>query len=283
MRFGESNCGVSFHQFGLNSGQSGQYGQTDILISTHDDLHAKPISCACFTESGSILSTGSFDGSIRIWKIFSNFYNTLGKSLQLLATLSRHLTAITSLDISEKIQMIVSASNDDSKVCVWNLNSLSFLRELKGHLSTIDAVCFNKTTGNVVTLSNSELKIWSINGSLIAKCSAAALRKSLPTTAISTQCGYWQDGIVAVTGHDNGDISLWGINWTNTANKGENVKDLVCRRVLNGAHNKPISCIRISDDQRELLIGDYKGVVSRWQCLRLGDLSQAELSDLTSA
>lgn len=35
----------------------------------------------------------------------------------------------------------------------------------------------------------------------------------IQTSAISTRCDMWQDGVVAVTGHSNGTIALWGISY----------------------------------------------------------------------
>ena len=55
-------------------------------------------------------------------------------------------------------------------------------------------------------------------------------------------------------------------------------------RVLSNAHKRPISFLRICGQtgrgQRELLAGDEKGLVSRWQCIRLIDLNQEEISQL---
>lgn len=57
----------------------------------------------------------------------------------------------------------------------------------------ITSVCINKTNGNVVTLSGSELRVWTVNGRLLASCSVTAMRRgSGPTCAVSTDCPDWQ-------------------------------------------------------------------------------------------
>lgn len=57
----------------------------------------------------------------------------------------------------------------------------------------ITSVGINATNGNVVTLSGSELGVWTVNGRLLASCSVTALRRGAsPTFAISTDCADWQ-------------------------------------------------------------------------------------------
>lgn len=144
-----------------------------------------------------------------------------------------------------------------------------------------------------------------------------------------------QDGVVAATGHDNGDVSLWSIAWDTTtspstpragthrtpmaagrsdamtpgstrgrrgdrsspSNRGRSsggrggsgsgrvgagtrVRQLRLRRVLSRAHQRPITLVRVCEGGRELLVGDSRGEMSRWQCIRLDQLSAEELNQL---
>ncbi|CAN0474974.1 unnamed protein product, partial [Hapterophycus canaliculatus] len=63
----------------------------------------------------------------------------------------------------------------DGKVLVWDIRRETFVRELPGHRSGISSVDINSTNGNIVTLSGSELRVWSVNGRLLASCSVPAL------------------------------------------------------------------------------------------------------------
>ncbi|CAN0408187.1 unnamed protein product, partial [Discosporangium mesarthrocarpum] len=140
------------------------------------------------------------------------------------------------------------------------------------------------------------------------------------------------DGVVAVTGHDNGDVLLWGIRWERpqpprddleqpwgggragaggagvVARRGwgsdgspegkeeaatgaataaaaaaaAKPQQLCLLRVLNGAHQRPISFLRVCSSGRELLAGDSRGEISRWQCIRLDQLPSVELQQLVS-
>lgn len=68
-----------------------------------------------------------------------------------------------------------------------------FARELPGHRNAISSVDTNSTNGNIVTLAGSELRVWTVNGRLLASCSVTALRRGAPPTCgVSTACPDWQ-------------------------------------------------------------------------------------------
>lgn len=121
----------------------------------------------------------------------------------------------------------------------------------------------------------------------------------------------FKDGVVAVTGHDNGDVSLWGIQWSGPSpprsspvrSLGAGSRDSVgggmkpiefpgrvgwsgsqrplrLLRVLSGAHEKRVTFVRVCDGAREMLVGDAGGNISRWQCVRLDLLRSEELNRL---
>lgn len=114
--------------------------------------------------------------------------------------------------------------------------------------------------------------------------------------------------MVAVTGHDNGDVLLWSIDWSGgpvsrrsssepirhrLGTHGESgtgggghgdgtvtIRPLKLERVLSGAHHKRITFVRVCEGGREMLVGDSSGEMSRWQCIRLDQLSSEELNQL---
>lgn len=58
------------------------------------------------------------------------------------------------------------------------------------------------------------------------------------------------------------------------------VRPLKLERVLSGAHQKRITFVRVCEGGREMLAGDSSGEISRWQCIRLDQLSSEELNQL---
>lgn len=126
---------------------------------------------------------------------------------------------------------------------------------------------------------------------------------------------------MAATGHDNGDVLLWSIDWGGglVSHRGSaeptrrlvgaihhrearasggagggggvrrsvgggggpvDVRPLKLERVLSGAHQKRITFVRVCEGGREMLVGDSSGEISRWQCIRLDQLSSEELNQL---
>ena len=115
-----------------------------------------------------------------------------------------------------------------------------------------------------------------------------------------------------MTGHDNGDVSLWCIQWSGSSpqrsspshrlgNEGDgdgagehagpirspgrvgwggSVRPLRLLRVLSGAHQKRVTFVRVCDGGREMLVGDVSGNISRWQCIRLDLLRSEDLNKL---
>lgn len=118
--------------------------------------------------------------------------------------------------------------------------------------------------------------------------------------------------MVAATGHENGDALLWGIQWNGVDSErsesirrpgsgeihtrsaggrggggggssvgvGADVRPLKLLRVLSGPHQKRITFVRVCEGGREMLVGDCLGGISRWQCIRLDQLSSEELNQL---
>jgi Beige/BEACH domain/PH domain associated with Beige/BEACH/WD domain, G-beta repeat len=377
IRYGGASCGLAFYQTATASKATA--AAEAVLLSCHDALHLQPLTAVACSQSGALCVTASADGSVRMWRVtaavaaassyssaqYSGFRGAvstvssaassaaagstgsssdLRKSLTLVATFAGHSGAVGCLHICEEFSIVLSGGAEDGCVYMWDALHCTLLRELEasaGCAYAVSSVHTNRTTGSTVTLAGSELRVFGLNGDLLARCSATALRRSSPTVAVSTECAEWQDGVVAVTGHDNGDVSLWGIRWTQPAvdtskllyehyragrggtgtaagttasphasgassgdyssvsssfgssrqqyhqqqqqQQSQQVRDLVCMRVLNGAHSRAVTCLRVCSNQRELLVGDAKGIVSRWQCLKLGDMPQSELNELVSA
>ena len=135
-------------------------------------------------------------------------------------------------------------------------------------------------------------------GDLIAQISAIAIVKEVPTCVTATNCAEWQNGVVAITGHDNGKVCLWGlqnlsadgpsksIDFSDEGSQQSNfstqgaVRQLRVMQVLEGVHSEAITAIRVHKDQREIVVGDGSGKLSRWASVRVDELKDKELQDL---
>jgi hypothetical protein len=273
-RFGGANNGVSVHV----AVATARHREVNKVLSIHDGMHRGPISVAKPSLNGLWLLTGCVDSTVRVWK-----YN--GQNMQLQATLCGHDGGkITCLAISTTFGSIVTGGSD-GKILVWDLRTLTFLRQLN-HLSSATftsdgstknfaakSVSINHKNGNIVTLLHASLCVFDINGNLMAKQSPEDdfEGNDLPSCAIATDCPEWNEtGIVAVTGHMNGDVRLWSIDYDTNLLV---LRHLVPERV----HSCPITVLRVADDKQDtLLIGDKSGKMSACTTLKLESLSTGE-------
>lgn len=279
-RFGGPNNGVSVHV----AMATARHREVNKVLSIHDGMHRSPISIAKPSLNGLWLVTGCVDSTVRVWK-----YN--GQNMQLQATLCGHDGGrITCLDISTSFGTIVTGGSD-GKILEWDLRTLTFLRQLS-HISNSSAssdkpnetfaaksVSINHKNGNIVTLVHSTLCIFDINGILVAKQSPddEFEGSDLPSCVIATDCPEWmENGIVAVTGHMNGDVRLWSIDY--------DCNLLVLRHLVpDRVHSCPITVLRIEDEKQDtLLIGDKSGKMSMCSTLKLEQLSGAEQAALVA-
>ena len=277
-RFNGPNHGVSVHV----SMTSARYREVNKVLSVHDGMHRGAISVAKPSLNGLWLLTGCVDSTVRVWK-----YN--GQNMQLQATLCGHDGGkITCLDISTTFGSIVTGGSD-GKILVWDLRTLTFLRQLNHPTSgkdsndgstkssAVKSVSINHKNGNIITLLHSTVCVFDINGIPVAKQDPGVNLEGneVPSCVIATDCPEWMEsGIVAVTGHMNGDVSLWSIDYSTNL--------LVLRHVLpERVHSCPITALRVTGDRQDtLLIGDKSGKMSACETVKLEQLNASELESL---
>jgi len=279
-RFAGSNNGVSVHVASTNSRNK----ELNMVITIHDNMHRAPITAVRPSRNGQWLITGCIDSTIRVWKYEHNH-------MRLQATLCGHDGAkITCIDVSTVFGTIVSG-DAAGNVLVWDLRTLQYLRQLR-HTSSkktglkfclpepVVCVSLNHKTGDIMTLVGSSVTIFDINGNLVAKQGPDDMIPSTdgntdPSFAISTDCPEWMEhGIVAVTGHNNGDIRLWGVDRDSELLE---MKHLVSEKV----HTSPITCLCIEGKwQDKLLAGDISGKMSVSGTVQLEMLHQQDLNKI---
>ena len=272
-RYGGPNNGVSVHV----ATTSARHREVNRVLSIHDGMHRAPVNVAKPSLNGLWLVTGCVDSTVRVWR-----YD--GQNVQLRATLCGHEGGkVTCVDVSTTFGTIVTGGADGN-VLVWDLRTLTFLRKLR-HTNVTAAsedlgssaisVSVNHKNGNILTLVGSTLSLFDINGNQVATLEQDFEFElhNRPSCAIATDCPEWmENGIVAVTGHVNGDVRLWGLDYES--------KVLVPRHQLpDKVHSCPITALRVSGDRQDtLLVGDKSGKMSVCKTLQLEALNQQELA-----
>lgn len=279
-RYGIPNNGVSVHVASITSRQR----ELNKMLSVHDSMHRVPISAAKSSLNGQWLVTGCIDSTVRVWQ-----YDT--HNVDLRATLCGHEGGrITCIDVSTVFGSIVTGCTNGN-VVLWDLRTLTFMRRLRhpfkveadkipGSVSSSPAVSvsINHQNGNVVTLVGSHLSVFDINGNRLATVGPGDEYgpQNLPSCAVSTDCPEWMElGIVAITGHTNGEIRLWGLNY----DKGE----LVLRHLMpESPHTCAITAMRCEGERQDtLLVGDMSGRISVNKTLGLENFGPQELAAVT--
>lgn len=188
------------------------------------------------------------------------------------------------------------------------------------------SVSINNVAGNIAVLTQSSLSLFDINGNILSSInlndpsfqdrqspnvtfpSFLQVFKSRPKVVLAPPCADWQDGIVAVTGHESGYIFLWRLiveipkQIEPTSSKGLSnfrlKRNLVPYSTLR-THKADITVLRLchwniprlrplinrhfeGENGLELLVGDADGYVSRWDTGKIDQMTQGEISALNN-
>jgi WD40 repeat protein len=269
--------------------------EIDKEVSAHEQLHLRPVSCVTVSGDGETIVTGSPDRSVRIWRFCKH---SGSRTLEHLATLCGHDGSIVCLDICTAYSIVVSGSEDRTAM-VWDSRGAKLLRVLDNHSGTVLSVSVNAISGNIATLTAGELRLYSINGELLSRATMHGDGQQVKHKARVVLCppsGSWQDGIVAVTGHENGHVFLWKLKISISEDEEGHrrvVRELVSFS-LTKVHRADITVLRLcpsatsksphvitrvfnGDCAYELVVGDADGAGSRWAPGKLEQLSPSEL------
>ncbi|ETW04120.1 hypothetical protein H310_04480 [Aphanomyces invadans] len=248
-----------------------------------ENVHASAIRCGAFCADGLVFVSGGDDAVVNVLEC-SKVHGE--RVLTHKGKLTGHEDAVTCVAIDTAFSIILSGSKDCSAI-VWDLRTRRYLRDLRGHDAPLSHVGVNGANGNLVTIANTQVRMWSINGDLLAGALLPTLGLSPITAALCTTCDMWQNGVVAVTGHSNGTIACWGVKYpTDAEAAGPDVKPtfsvtadkfrasgnavvvapschLVVMKLL-VEHRSSVTALAMTPDQRQVISGDADGWCMRW-------------------
>mmetsp|Transcript_625 Transcript_625/g.751 ORF Transcript_625/g.751 Transcript_625/m.751 type:complete len:511 (-) Transcript_625:46-1578(-) len=228
----------------------------DKLLCVKQGIHYPYVSTACASED--FIVTGGVDGVVKVFKQSNKW-----KSLKLEATLCGHDGKITTLKVSRAYSAVVSGSNDGT-IIIWDLNRLAYVRTLQFSAPeeptcSVANVAISDTTGFVCASSGSLLRVWTINGSLLAQMSTSSAISALH---MATGPSWLDDYNAILTGHADGTIRVWKWRELDKPKNGQ-VEELFTFKVLEG-HTSRITAFYMLDEQLTLHSVDSSGSVLCW-------------------
>ena len=325
-RFGGAAMGISVHV----SVQTPRHRELDKCVASHDGLHSDVITSMGVGVGGRTIVTGCRDSTVRVWRASKASHS---RHIKLISTLVGHLGAVSCVAVGEGFNIIVTGC-EGGRVVVWDLKRLCYIRcllEGANRGGGVRGVSVNKNCGSILVLCDGELVLFDVNGRLIARQQTGGLGQGaqggrrntaasfpLATKAVSTSCPLWMTaGVVCVSGHLNGDVILWGVDWDegifvplHSVSGGEKVHscEITSLRVVTKDYCGGLASYgggvfggvgggveqRVNRVMEEvvgggsggggeddlLLVGDVSGKVSLSKVLRLDSLKEADLVDL---
>lgn len=249
------------------------------LLSTHENLHGgNQIRCTSVSHDGQILATGADDGVLCVWRISSDGPR---HHLQLEKALCAHTNRITCVRISQPYMLILSGSHDCT-VILWDLSTLTFVRQLPEFPSAVTAIYVNDLTGEIVTAAGTLLAVWSINGDCLAVINTSPMPSDSILSITCSTFSDWHETNWVVSGHQSGAIKVWQMvhcsdpeieqgkyNSSSRTTLGFSPSDKIpeYRLLLRGIlkfHNNAVTALHLPSDLKQLLSGDSAGSLVSW-------------------
>jgi WD40 repeat protein len=133
--------------------------------------HTGPVYAAEFSPEGEFVATASYDKRVLLWRPSDLQTQDLEKVLATDANVARtpviplesHTAAVRSVRFSANGKLLLSCGNDNA-ICVWDMESKSLIKQLRGHASRVSAALFAPGDDRVVSAGYDHFaKIWSIS------------------------------------------------------------------------------------------------------------------------
>jgi WD40 repeat protein len=163
--------------------------ETQFLFGGFDHGHSAFINSLAFSPNGSLLLSGSYDHSIKLWNMdFGNLIQNLVEP--------RHITNLT----YKNQRLAVGCS--DGIVRIWNYPQLELVYSLVGHDSAVNTVIFDNTNKLYSASNDNTIAEWDLD-------SGSIVHNYLGHTKRVTSLAYTDSLHLLISGSEDQTILLW--------------------------------------------------------------------------
>ncbi len=218
----------------LRSDRTALQREVTRVVGVSRCLHFGGITCAAYSDDGTLLVTGGAGGDLAIWEAarYSSRDSTRpwpsirsggnkgasGTSggatsgtglVRLLERLSGHVGRVTCVAVCKGSGVAVS-SGADRTVLMWDLNRLRFIRQLATCLpDTPRALSISESGAVVLICSGTDLLVVGINGAELARTTTDVLEDYFMCAVALPSPDWAVESPMLYTGHPSGALRLW--------------------------------------------------------------------------
>eukprot|EP00762_Andalucia_godoyi_P001680 ANDGO_07160.mRNA.1 Protein SPIRRIG len=183
----------------------------DRPIGIYEALHDGSITCGFVSDDGKLLVLAGDDGVVSVWDLIKIKHS---RRLELKERLCGHTKPIACLAVSIPQGIMVSGSIDGTCI-IWDLNRLCFFRRLCGLPSAVHAIAVHDLTGDVVVCAGTRIHVYTVNGDVVVEKTISERPKDSIRSLAITYAPEWVENNVIITGHRDGSIRFWSIQYSN--------------------------------------------------------------------
>ncbi|MEQ8999796.1 MAG: tetratricopeptide repeat protein [Coleofasciculus sp. B1-GNL1-01] len=169
--------------------------------------HDSWISSVSFSPDGKTLASGSYDNTIKLWKLETG---------EAITTLNGHDSLVNSVSFSPDGKTLASGSGDNT-IKLWNLETGEAITTLNGHDSSLNSVSFSPDGQTLASGSDDNtIKLWNLE---TGEATATLNEHDSWVKSVS----FSPDGKTLASGSGDNTIKLWSLDLDELLVKGCNL------------------------------------------------------------